>query len=114
MTVAAISPRLHDLIAPDAELEEIASGCVFTEGPLWVAAQRTLYFSDMPDDCRRKWSDADGVTEVARPSNKGNGMTLRPRGPAARSASTRPPASSASSCGRLAHRRSRRTTRARS
>ena len=76
MTVAAISPRLHDLIAPDAELEEIASGCVFTEGPLWVAAQRTLYFSDMPDDCRRKWNAAEGASEVARPSNKGNGMSL--------------------------------------
>jgi gluconolactonase len=76
MTVAAKSPRLHDLIAADAKLEEIASGCVFTEGPVWVASQGALYFSDMPDDCRRKWTAGEGTTEVARPSNKGNGMSL--------------------------------------
>jgi gluconolactonase len=34
----------------------------------------------MPADIRRRWSEADGVTEVANPSNKGNGMTYDAEG----------------------------------
>jgi gluconolactonase len=34
-----------------------------------------LLFSDMPGDLRRRWDPRDGVSEVMRPSNKGNGMT---------------------------------------
>ena len=30
----------------------------------------------MPGDVRRRWDEQSGVTEVANPSNKGNGMTL--------------------------------------
>lgn len=33
-----------------------------------------LLFSDMPEDVRRRW-DRQGVREVMRPSNKGNGLT---------------------------------------
>jgi gluconolactonase len=75
MTIVANSPRMHELVSPDAELEEIGSGFTFTEGPVWHKQGRFLLFSDMPGDVRRRYSDADGVTEVARPSNKGNGMT---------------------------------------
>ena len=34
----------------------------------------------MPGDVRRQWSEADGVVEVMRPSNKGNGMTYEAAG----------------------------------
>jgi gluconolactonase len=30
----------------------------------------------MPGDTRRRWDEQGGVTEVAKPSNKGNGMTI--------------------------------------
>jgi gluconolactonase len=74
MTIAANSPKLHELVSPDAELEQIGSGFTFTEGPVWNKQGRFLLFSDMPGDVRRRWSEADGVTEVANPSNKGNGL----------------------------------------
>ena len=35
-----------------------------------------LLFSDMPGDVRRRWDPDSGVSEVANPSNKGNGMTI--------------------------------------
>ena len=43
--------------------------------PSGIKAEECLYFSDMPGDVRRRWSDRDGVTEVMRPANKCNGMT---------------------------------------
>jgi gluconolactonase len=74
--VDAVSPRMAELIDPDAEPTRIADGCMFTEGPLWVAAESAFYFSDMPGDTRRKWTAEGGVEVVASPSNKVNGTTL--------------------------------------
>jgi gluconolactonase len=71
---------LEDLVDPNAEAEQVATGFTFTEGPIWNAQEQTLYFSDMPGDVRRRWSEADGVREVMRPSNQGNGMTYDAEG----------------------------------
>ena len=61
-------------------VERIGSGFDFTEGPVWDPVEGALYFSDMPGDVRRRWTEDDGVTEVRRPSNKGNGMAFDARG----------------------------------
>lgn len=57
-----------------APVRQIATGFIFTEGPVWHPTEHHLLFSDMPGDVRRKWQSGN-TTEVARPSNKGNGMT---------------------------------------
>ncbi|MEM7509142.1 MAG: SMP-30/gluconolactonase/LRE family protein, partial [Pseudomonadota bacterium] len=75
MAHTATDPRFHDLIAPNAPVREIGSGFIFTEGPLWHPVEQHLIFSDMPGDVRRRWSEAQGITEIMRPSHKGNGMT---------------------------------------
>jgi gluconolactonase len=71
---------LEDLVDPNAEAEQVATGFTFTEGPVWNAREQALYFSDMPGDVRRRWSEADGVREVMRPSNKANGLTYDAEG----------------------------------
>lgn len=70
------SPRLLDLVAEDAAVERVGSGFQFTEGPIWHPREQCLYFSDIPADTRRRWSAADGASEVRHPNNKGNGMTF--------------------------------------
>ena len=70
------SPRLLDLVAEAATVEKICTGFQFTEGPVWHPGEQCLYFSDIPADTRRRWSAADGASEVRHPNNKGNGMTL--------------------------------------
>jgi gluconolactonase len=75
MAVDVKSEKLYELVDRDAEVEKLATGFTFTEGPLWNREGRFLLFSDMPGDIRRRWSAGDGVVEVANPSNKGNGMT---------------------------------------
>jgi gluconolactonase len=74
MAVQAHTPRFLDLVDENAEVEQLGTGFTFTEGPLWHP-DGYLLFSDMPGDVRRRWTEQDGVTEVANPSNKGNGMT---------------------------------------
>ncbi|WP_239479861.1 SMP-30/gluconolactonase/LRE family protein [Actibacterium sp. 188UL27-1] len=71
----AIADKFHTLIDVDAPIEALGTGFTFTEGPLWHPVEQTLIFSDMPGDVRRKYTSGQGITEIARPSNKGNGMT---------------------------------------
>jgi gluconolactonase len=75
MAVQVNSPTILELVDEDAELERLGTGFTFTEGPLWNP-EGFLLFSDMPGDVRRRWDADSGVTEVANPSNKGNGMTF--------------------------------------
>jgi gluconolactonase len=72
--VVVNSDELRELVDADSAVESIGSGFIFTEGPIWHAEEEFLLFSDMPGDVRRRWSEADGVTEVMRPANKCNGM----------------------------------------
>jgi gluconolactonase len=80
MAVVANSSALYELVDEGAEVERLATGFDFTEGPIWNAEGNYLLFSDMVGDVRRRWDEQDGVTEVARPSNKGNGMTYDAEG----------------------------------
>ncbi len=75
MALQVKDPGLLELVDEGAELEQLGTGFTFTEGPLWNP-DGFLLFSDMPGDVRRRWDPERGVTEVANPSNKGNGMTL--------------------------------------
>jgi gluconolactonase len=80
MNVRVESDQLLELIDPHAEVERVGTGFTFTEGPIWNQDGNFLLFSDMPGDTRRRWDERGGVTEVAKPSNKGNGMTLDAEG----------------------------------
>lgn len=75
MGVLANNPKVYDLVASSVQVEKIATGFTFTEGPVWHP-DGYLLFSDMPMDVRRKWSEADGIVEVMKPANKCNGMTF--------------------------------------
>jgi gluconolactonase len=75
MAHLAVRPEFGDLIDIDARFEQIGSGFIFTEGPVWHPLDHFLLFSDMPGDVRRRWDEKSGVVEARRPANKCNGMT---------------------------------------
>jgi gluconolactonase len=75
MPVLVQSEKLLELVDEDAEVEQVATGFTFTEGPIWMA-DGSLHFSDMPGDKRRRWHPDEGVTVLLDPSRKCNGMTL--------------------------------------
>ena len=67
--------RLLDLVDAKADIEQIATGCQFTEGPLWHATGQFLLFSDIPANKMRKWDADSGMTVFREPSGKSNGLT---------------------------------------
>ena len=75
MSLEVRDPRLTAVVGPAVTLEQIATGCLFTEGPLWHPRDQYLLWSDMPGDHLRRWSTRDGVTTFRKPCNKSNGLT---------------------------------------
>ena len=75
MGVQVKADAFLELVDESAEVEQLGTGFTFTEGPIWNP-EGFLLFSDMPGDVRRRWDPDSGVSEVANPSNKGNGMTF--------------------------------------
>ena len=73
--IDAKSRAIYDLVEEGAEVEQLATGFTFTEGPIWHPAEHHLLFSDMPGDVRRKYTPDGAVVEVRNFSNKCNGMT---------------------------------------
>jgi gluconolactonase len=62
-------------VGPAVGFEAIATGFLFTEGPLWDARRRRLLFSDIPGDVISAWS-AGATRDFRRPSHKSNGLTM--------------------------------------
>jgi gluconolactonase len=72
-------PGLHDLIAPDAAIERIASGLIFTEGPVWRAGH--LLFSDIPNKRIVRWRRLpEGPELTTYATGMSNGLTLDRQG----------------------------------
>jgi gluconolactonase len=80
MSVDVKSEAIHELVEEGTEVERVATGFTFTEGPIWSSREECLYFSDMPGDIRRRWSEDGGVVEIRNPSNKCNGMVYDAEG----------------------------------
>jgi len=74
MAAEVRDPRFRAVVGGTAELQPLGSGFMFTEGPLWHAADKYLLFSDMPGDYLRKWN-AQGVTTFRKPCAQSNGLT---------------------------------------
>jgi gluconolactonase len=64
------------ILPPTSQLEQIASGLRFTEGPLWSQAEGCLYFSDIPASKIYRWTRATGAQVFRDPSGRSNGLTF--------------------------------------
>ncbi len=59
-----------------ASVEQLATGCRWSEGPVWFGDGRYLLWSDIPSDRILRWDDASGAVSVFRsPANNANGHT---------------------------------------
>jgi len=74
MSVEIQDPGFRKIVGDSVTLEKLATGFLFTEGPLWHAQDKYLLFSDMPGDHMRKWSAKDGVTTFRKPCAQSNGL----------------------------------------
>jgi gluconolactonase len=75
MSAEIRDPRFRSVVGGTAELEQLATGFMFTEGPLWHPREKFLLFTDMPGNIIRRWTRSEGVTPFRQPSNMANGLT---------------------------------------
>jgi gluconolactonase len=74
--IKILDARFTPLVLGNAAIETIASGCRFTEGPVWFGDLRCLLWSDIPNDRMMKWEEETGAVSVFRkPSHYANGNT---------------------------------------
>jgi sugar lactone lactonase YvrE len=69
-----------ETVVGDAQVEKLAGGFQFTEGPVWIP-DGYLLFSDIPANTIYKWAPGADAAEVWRqPSGRSNGLTLDRQG----------------------------------
>jgi gluconolactonase len=74
--VVVLDPRFQKIFIGNAGIQRIATGCDFTEGPVWFGDGRYLLFSDIPNDRILRWDETTGGISVFRnPSHYANGNT---------------------------------------
>ncbi len=66
--IRRLSPKLDAVVAPDVQIQQLADGFIWSEGPVWVRDGGYLVFSDVPGNVMYRWSEADGVSEFMNPS----------------------------------------------
>src|SRR5215472_17541675 len=60
--IIRFDPSLDAIVSPDAKIEKLAGGFLFTEGPVWVRDGGYLLFSDPNNNTIYRWSEEDGVS----------------------------------------------------
>ena len=68
--------EVRRLIPEQGYFEEIASGLIFGEGPVWDRREGALYWTDIVGDVVWKWKRGVGREIVIKGSGKANGMTI--------------------------------------
>lgn len=63
-SIERLSPKLDELISPEATIEILAEGFEWSEGPLWLEDQQMVIFSDIPNNRINSWKVGATVAEV--------------------------------------------------
>jgi len=66
--IERLDPAINTLIPPEAEIELLAEGFDWSEGPVWVDDGSYLLFSDIPPNSIYRWTEDEGVTLFMNPS----------------------------------------------
>lgn len=74
--VMSLDPAFDKYRLPLAAVERLATGCRWSEGPVWFGDARCLLWSDIPNNRIMRWDEVTGQVSAHRePSNFANGHT---------------------------------------
>ena len=54
--------RFAPVVAGHPKLEKLATGAIWSEGPVWIAEDDSVLWSDIPNDRMLRWSARDGMS----------------------------------------------------
>lgn len=66
--VERLAPGLDALIEPGTQMEKLAEGFNWSEGPVWMKNERQLVFSDVPENIIYRWREGQGIDILVNPS----------------------------------------------
>jgi len=61
-TIEIRDDRLRPVVAGAPQLERLCTGARWSEGPVWMAEDDSVLWSDIPNDRMLRWSEADGMS----------------------------------------------------
>jgi gluconolactonase len=75
-SVVVMDPSFNQYRLPLASVEQLYTGCRWSEGPVWFGDGRFVLWSDIPNDRILKWEEESGaVTTFRKTSFNANGNT---------------------------------------
>lgn len=75
MNFQVFDPRFNQLIDTEREIEKVATGFEFTEGPIWHPGEKSLIFNDIIGNAIYHWTEKTGLKKIRRNSYMANGNT---------------------------------------
>ena len=90
MVTEAFSSGFERICPSDTTIELLATGFIFTEGPVWIGSESRLLFSDVRSNTIYQWTETEGTSDFLDPVFEGdrtglamvssNGLTLDDEG----------------------------------
>ena len=74
-SIERLDPSLNKIIPEDANIEILATGFSWSEGPLWIPELGALVFSDIPENSVYKWTASDSIQLYLKPSSFDEGAS---------------------------------------
>src|SRR5438876_10000808 len=75
--VITVDPMFNGLRQPNAPIQRLWTGALWSEGPAWSGQGKYLVWSDIPNNRQLRWLEDNGSVSVFRqPSNNSNGNTF--------------------------------------
>src|SRR5688572_21987677 len=73
-SIERIDPAFDAIVNADAQVEILADGFEWSEGPVWIEDQKALLFSDVPKNIVYKWTEEKGKETYLTPSGRTGSM----------------------------------------
>lgn len=74
--IQAEDDRMYAVVDPDAELEQLGTGCTWAEGPVYMPTDGSVLCSDVPNDRIYRWAPNEGFGVFRTSVEYTNGHTL--------------------------------------
>src|SRR3989441_10398548 len=75
--VITVDPMFNGLRQPNAPIQRLWTGALWSEGPAWSGQGKYLVWSDIPNNRQLRWLEDNGSVSVFRqPSHNSNGNTF--------------------------------------
>lgn len=66
--IERLDASLDQLVPPSSKIEVLSEGYDWTEGPVWIASENMLLFSDIPKNSIYRWKEGEGADLYLKPS----------------------------------------------